>query len=194
MILADFEQEAVLERLLRYERRIESSLYRTLNELRRVHDQCCKAGQEVAGTLERWRQEDAEARKTRALACDWPGAGSPGPAGAATNTPGAHDCGLGIPDGGLEDAGLEQQTLAAVQGEDSLRVESCKTNPNSECEVSSLKLPVSDQQEHVPSPVTSNFTLQTSNSPPHVPVGGVTCETNPIGGAGACECGLRIAH
>jgi hypothetical protein len=43
MILADFEQEAVLERLLRYERRIESSLYRTLNELRRVHDQCCAA-------------------------------------------------------------------------------------------------------------------------------------------------------
>jgi hypothetical protein len=87
MILEDFEHEAVLERLQRYERRIESSFYRTLNELRRVHDQVCKANQEVAGTLERWRQEDGEARKARALACDWRGTGSPGPAGGTTNTP-----------------------------------------------------------------------------------------------------------
>ena len=88
MILEDFENEAVLERLQRYERRIESSFYRTLNELRRVHDRRCKAEPDVADTLARWRQEDGEARKARALACDWRGAGAPAPAGGTTNTPG----------------------------------------------------------------------------------------------------------
>ncbi len=69
MILEDFSQNAVLERLLRYERRIESSLYRTLSQLRRVHDQSQKADLENANTLERWREEDWSARKARAFAC-----------------------------------------------------------------------------------------------------------------------------
>jgi hypothetical protein len=60
--------------------------------------------------------------------------------------------------------------------------EMCKTNPNSKCQVSSLKCQVSDQKEHVPGPLTSNSTLHTSNSPPDIPVGGVTCKTNPICG------------
>ena len=68
MILEDFTHEAVLDRLLRYERRIESSLYRTLNELRRVHDQLQKAAQEEASIVERWRDEDWEAKKARAFA------------------------------------------------------------------------------------------------------------------------------
>ncbi len=166
MILADFGQDAVLERLLRYERRIEGSLYRTLNELRRVHDQGRQADQEVADTLGRWHQEDAEARKARAFAFDPPGDGPPAPPGGTTNTPRAevapasgipsapygdsapdplpedetcetnpiggpeaHDCGLPIADCGLKDAGLGEQTLAPVQDEANLRVESCKTNP-----------------------------------------------------------------
>jgi len=89
MILEDFSQNAVLERLLRYERRIESSLYRTLNQLRRVHDQLQKADLEDASTLERWREEDWSARKARSFACCPPADVSPGPAGGTTNTPGA---------------------------------------------------------------------------------------------------------
>jgi hypothetical protein len=77
LLLEDFSGPAVLERLLRYERRIESSLYRRLSELRRVHDQCQKADREVVQTLERWQEEDVEARKTRAFACWGPAAGSP---------------------------------------------------------------------------------------------------------------------
>ncbi len=69
ILVEDFSGPAVLERLLRYERRIESSLYRSLTELRRVHDQCQKADREVVQTLERWQEEDVEARKTRAFAC-----------------------------------------------------------------------------------------------------------------------------
>jgi hypothetical protein len=188
MILADFEQEAVLERLQRYERRIESSFYRTLNELRRVHDQRCKAQQELAGTLDRWRQEDGEARKARALACDWRGASSPSPPGAATNTPGAHDCGLRISDCGLENAGLERQTSALVphdstppsfpysHGTPAPADELCKTNPISKCEVPSLKLQGSDQKEHVPSAATSNSTLPRKRLTASLQ----TCETNPI--------------
>jgi hypothetical protein len=87
MILEDFSQEAVLERLLRYERRIESSLYRTLNELRRVHDQGQKAALEDASTLERWREEDWNAKKARSFAFCPPPDVSPGPAGGTTNTP-----------------------------------------------------------------------------------------------------------
>ncbi len=81
MILEDFGQSAVLERLLRYERRIESSLYRTLNELRRVHDQAVKADREDAVTLERWREEDWNARKARSFPFTPPAEVSPGPAG-----------------------------------------------------------------------------------------------------------------
>ncbi len=81
MILEDFGRSAVLERLLRYERRIESSLYRTLNELRRVHDQAVKADREDINTLERWREEDWNARKARSFAFTPPAQVAPEPAG-----------------------------------------------------------------------------------------------------------------
>ena len=44
MILEDYSGGAVLERLLRCERRIEGSLFRNLSELRRVHDQQPQGG------------------------------------------------------------------------------------------------------------------------------------------------------
>src|SRR5512138_2216086 len=50
MIVADFSREAILDRLLRYERLIEISMYRALNELRRVHDQVQKARQHELDT------------------------------------------------------------------------------------------------------------------------------------------------
>jgi len=87
MILEDFSRSAVLERLLRYERRIESSLYRTLNQLRRVHDQLQNADLEDANTLERWREEDWNARKARVFAFCPPVDVSRGPAGGTTNAP-----------------------------------------------------------------------------------------------------------
>jgi hypothetical protein len=86
MVLEDFSGEAILERLLRHERRIESSLYRTLSELRRVHDQGRKADRETLDTLARWREEDDRARKTRALAFCRPADPPAWPAGDTTNT------------------------------------------------------------------------------------------------------------
>jgi hypothetical protein len=68
MLLEDYSGEAVLERLLRCERRIEGSLFWNLNELRRMHDQGRNADLEAAGTLARWRGEDDRARKARAFA------------------------------------------------------------------------------------------------------------------------------
>jgi hypothetical protein len=135
MILEDFSRDAVLERLLRYERRIESSLYRTLSELRRVHDQVQKAALEDVSTLERWREEDWNARKARAFAfCPPPGV-SPGPAGGTTNTPTAEVSHPGaipsllytspVPDGPPGD-------------------EMCKTNPIPQ-EISGLKCQVSSE-------------------------------------------------
>ncbi len=53
------------------------------------------------------------------------------------------------------------------------KLHTCKMNPIGKCEVSSLKLQVSDRKEHMPSALTSNF-------PPNAPVGGIACETNPI--------------
>jgi hypothetical protein len=76
MIVADFNGEATLDRLLRYERRIESSMFRTLTELRRVHDQVQKAKQEVLETRARWKEEDWESKKTRWFANEAPRAGS----------------------------------------------------------------------------------------------------------------------
>jgi hypothetical protein len=72
MIVADFNGEAVLDRLLRYERRIESSMYRALNELRRVHDQAQKARQHELETRARWKEEDWESKKTRMFANEAP--------------------------------------------------------------------------------------------------------------------------
>ena len=90
MILEDYSGEAVLERLLRCERRIEGSLFRSLHELRRVHDQQCKADAEAAETLARWRDEDDRARKERAFA-SWRPADSParsdGPATSPQSLP-----------------------------------------------------------------------------------------------------------
>ncbi len=134
MILEDFSQNAVLERLLRYERRIESSLYRTLSQLRRVHDQLQKADLEDANTLERWREEDWSAKKARAFACRPPVDVSPGPADGTTNVPTAE-----VPHPGdspsWQDAGPAPDRAPGD--------ETCKTNPISEgvsgaeCQVSS---------------------------------------------------------
>ena len=89
MILEDYSAGAVLERLLRYERRIEGSLLRNVSELRRVHDQRRKADGEAANTLARWREEDDRARKAQAFA-PWRPADSPSPSrpdDPTTNTP-----------------------------------------------------------------------------------------------------------
>ena len=79
--------EAVLERLLRNERRIEGSLFRNLNELRRVHDQGRKADLDATSTLERWREEEDRARKERAFAPWRPADSSSRPDGTTTNRP-----------------------------------------------------------------------------------------------------------
>jgi hypothetical protein len=144
MILEDFSRDAVLDRLLRYERRIESSLYRTLNELRRVHDQVQKAAREDVSTLERWREEDWNARKARAFAFCPPPEVSPGPAGGTTNTPTAevpHPCAIPslqytspAPDGPPEDETCKTNPIPGGTGWDGAtgawdEGQSCETNP-----------------------------------------------------------------
>ena len=87
MILEDLSRDAVLERLLRQERRIEGSLYRTLSELQRVHDQGRKADLEAANTLERWQEEDDRARKAPAFPLFRSPDSPSRPDGGTTNTP-----------------------------------------------------------------------------------------------------------
>ncbi len=153
MILEDFSHNGVLERLLRYERRIENSLLRTLKEMRGVFDQRQKAAQETANTLARWKEEDWEAKKARMFAPRPPVAVSPGPAGGMTNIPRAEVSRLDpIPswrDAGAAQEGLPKdepcKTNPISEGVSSLErqavSESCKTNPISG-EVSSVKCPV----------------------------------------------------
>ncbi len=133
MILEDFGREAVLERLLRYERRMEGSLYRTLNELRRVHDQGRKADLEAADTLSRWREEDDQARKAQAFAFSRPPDSPSQPDGRGTNTPGftsPRPCDIpALPD--------SRPTADAPAGD-----EMCETYPK---EVSSVKGEVSSE-------------------------------------------------
>ena len=175
MIVEDFRHEAVLDRLLRYERRIESSLYRTLKEMRGVFDQRKKAAEETVKILERWREEDWEAKKARAFArCSAP-AVSPGPAGGTTNTPGAE-----IPQPSTIPS--FQDSVAAPAPGGPPENETCKTNPVSE-EVSSVKCQVLSQADRASGPrslPTSDFTLQTFGGTP--PVVSETCKTNPISG------------
>ena len=132
MILEDYSGGAVLERLLRCERRIEGSLFRNLSELRRVHDQRRKADAEAASTLARWREEDDRAWKAQAFA-PWRPADSPSrPDGPTTDTPGfeaPHQC--DVPSGpdtpGAADAAVGN--------------EMCETNPIGEHHVARASLP-----------------------------------------------------
>jgi hypothetical protein len=80
-------QNAVLERLLRYERRIENSLYRMLNQLRRVRDQIQKEELEDPSILERWWEGDWSARKARVFACCPPAEAPPGPTAGGAAQP-----------------------------------------------------------------------------------------------------------
>jgi hypothetical protein len=66
MIVEDFCGDAVLERLQRYERRIESSFYKALSELRQAVYQRREAALAGSPTPARWEKKDGQARK----ACD----------------------------------------------------------------------------------------------------------------------------
>jgi hypothetical protein len=148
MIVADFNGEAVLDRLLRYERRIESSMYRALNELRRVHDQAQKARQEVLETRARWKEEDWEAKKARMFrSCPPPEpdptTNTPAPGGAVVQTNPISGSAGGDEAWGARDEGQLCETnpistVAAVETEEAGRVsgtippvqsEMCETNP-----------------------------------------------------------------
>jgi hypothetical protein len=148
MIVADFCGEAVLDRLLRYERRIESSMYRALNELRRVHDQAQKARQEVLETRARWKEEDWEAKKARMFrSCPPPEpdptTNTPAPGGAVVQTNPISGSAGGDEAWGARDEGQLCETnpistVAAVETEEAGRVsgtippvqsEMCETNP-----------------------------------------------------------------
>jgi hypothetical protein len=63
MIVEDFCGEAVLERLQRYERRIESGFYKALNELRQAVHQRQEAALEALLTPARWEKKDGQAEK-----------------------------------------------------------------------------------------------------------------------------------
>jgi hypothetical protein len=188
MILEDFSRDAVLERLLRYERRIESSLYRTLNELRRVHDQVQKAALEDTATLERWREEDWNARKARAFAFCPPLAVSPGPAGGTTNIPTAEVPHPGaipslpypspVPDGPPGDETCKTKPIS--EGVSSWRCqvssESCKTNPISPAGTGPAPQGPAQRAE-----APHDSTIPSSqDSNPGTEAEGQLCKTNPI--------------
>jgi hypothetical protein len=167
MILEDFEQEAVLERLLRYERRIECSFYRTLKELRHVHDQGRKADREVAGTLQRWREEDGEARKARAFACEPPWGGWPAPAGGTTNTARAEVA---------HPSGIPSAPFTHPVADPLPEDETCKTNPISP---GGMRPAGRETPEWAPAPHDSTIpSFQYSNPAPAAP--DEMCKTNPI--------------
>jgi len=72
MLLADFGQDAVLERLSKLERRIESGFLRSLQELRRVNAARIKAAEADAAIVARWRKEDEHAQWDRIIDQRWP--------------------------------------------------------------------------------------------------------------------------
>jgi hypothetical protein len=168
----DFAQERVLDRLLVYERRIESSLYRTMGEFRKqrlLRAENPPTGEVTTGTA---LAGGEPVRDQRFPVSDEVGRGRP-----TYQEP---------PDGGTTNG-------AEAQGQ------ACETNPISGG-VSSLTCEVSSEQGQAPNPPASNLTLPTSDSAiptcgsgirpgdelpagvatnvPQVPE--LSCETNPI--------------
>jgi len=98
MIVDDFCGPAVLERLQRYERRIETSFYKALHELRQAVRERQGAVLEAPPAPARWGREDGQARK----ACDnasLPGAAAatkPISAGGPTG-PASSPAGIAVP-------------------------------------------------------------------------------------------------
>ncbi len=124
MILEDFSQNGVLERLLRYERRIENSLLRTLKEMRGIFDQRQKAAQEVKDTLARWKEEDWEARKARMFA--------PRPPVAVSEEVSSVKCQVSRPPSGVSSPGNTPTSNSTPQtsgGTPAAQDKTCKTNP-----------------------------------------------------------------
>ena len=88
MLLADFSEAGVLDRLQRHERRIEGGFYRALYELRRVFDQRKKAIEECPAMLDYWREDVREARQAKLFGLFAPEQIAPPAAGGTMNTPG----------------------------------------------------------------------------------------------------------
>jgi hypothetical protein len=81
MIVEDFCGDAVLERLQRYERRIESSYYKALKELRQAAQQRQEAALEALLTPAPWEKQDGQAQP----ACQTKPMAAPGPARPASS-------------------------------------------------------------------------------------------------------------
>ncbi len=81
MIVEDFCGAAVLERLQRYERRIESGFYKALNELRQAAHQRQEAALEALLTPAQWEKEDGQAQP----ACQTKPISAAGPARPASS-------------------------------------------------------------------------------------------------------------
>ncbi len=86
MLLADFSGDRVLERVLLYERRIESSLHRVCAELRQLRRQPVTSARRGGGSLDgRWADSEGDGRDRRGPAATAPasnvplGPGDPGP-------------------------------------------------------------------------------------------------------------------
>ncbi len=177
MILEDFSGNAVLERLLRYERRIESSLYRTLTQLRRVHDQIQKAELEDPNLLDRWREVDGNARKARAFACCAPGEVSK----EVSSEKSSFQCevsSLKLKEAPSSPGSLPTSnfTLQPSGETPAAQSETCETKPNLEG-LSSVKCQVSSGKSALS---TSHLKLETAAEPPSE-----SCKTKPMCAGGS---------
>ncbi len=164
LVVQDFRQTRVLDRLLMYERRIEQSLYRTMAELRNMR-RLREAGAGAGRTTEGVRLQGSGVSDLTAVTSS-----------ATTNVAEAPE--PSCPTNPLI-AGIEAQR----SGIDSLNSDprpltaelSCETKPICE-EASSVKCQVSSEQGQAvssPSLPTSNITLETAAEPQ-------SCETKPI--------------
>jgi len=151
-VVRDFANSRVLDRLLMYERRIESSLYRTMAELQKLR------------RAEKLEAHDATTgcRTRRA-----PGDDTRIAANGAHSPPREIDCakqsqsrGTGTTDPASSKRDEETPYGVAASAGD------CAKQSQLRVAVSSLKCDVSSGTDPAPSPPTSNFTLDTSSDPP----------------------------
>ena len=143
MIVEDFCGPAVLERLQRYERRIESGFYKALNELRQAADQRQEAALEALLTPAPWEKEDGQAQ---------PGVPNKANFGRRTRPPGVFSCQRSGPRTDWPDAEEQRrQTKPISQGVSPGKSEVWGTEPA--LAASDLTIPASPE---APCGVTTN--------------------------------------
>jgi len=182
-VVRDFANSRVLDRLLMYERRIESSLYRTMNELQklqRTQDQEPGKGANVSKASRPWIEVEGGLR----IAGGTPATQPPADRGFVTSSAKQSQS---PPGDGVH--GTAYESGDASPGEET--PDGVTTNASDCAEQSQATMGVSRQEDPGSTPPASDFAIDGSNVPSAIPTSAV-CETRSTSGIVVNEAKLAV--